>query len=257
MVSYDRRGEEVRGGNEMRIELEKIKNFKDVLVNAEYFLEEIKFELDNDGIRFRGLDKSHVAFLGMNISIDYFDVFDIDEPCSCIVDTQELLKVLKRAKNDDKLIFSFNESDLKLQFIKNDVKRNFKIRQVDMEYDSPQRPNIEYPITFDVNYKQLIDGVKDAELYNDKVTLKTNEYELLLISNGDFGDYKSTIPLLENVGNYDSTFSINWLNKIFKINNLSENITVNMGSDMPLLLEFEDDLGLKVEFLLAPRIETD
>lgn len=240
----------------MNIELENIKNFKDVLVNAEYFLEEIKFELDTDGMRFRGLDKSHIAFLSMNISSDYFDVFSIEEPCSCIVDTQELLKVLKRAKNTDKLIFSFNNSELKLQFI-GEARRTFKIRQVDMEYDAPPRPDIRYPISYDITYKQLIDGVKDAELYNDKVTLQTNGDELSLISDGNFGEYNSKISLLENVGEYSSTFSIAWLNKIFKINGLSDIITVNMGDDMPLLLEFEDDLGLKVEFLLAPRIEMD
>ena len=241
----------------MKIELEDIKNFKDVLVNAEYFLDEIKFELDNDGMRFRGLDKSHIAFIGMEIDKEYFDVFDIEEPCSCIVDTQELLKVLKRAKNNDKLVFSFNNSDLRLQFIKDNVKRNFKIRQVDMEYESPARPNIEYPVSFEINYKQLIDGVKDAELYSDKVKLKTNGEELSLISDGNFGDYKSNISLLDDVGRHSSVFSIAWLNKIFKINSLSDIIKVNMGSDMPLLLEFEDDLGLKVDFLLAPRIETE
>lgn len=246
-----------KGCGNLKIELENIKNFKDVLINAEYFLDEIKFELDNDGMRFRGLDKSRVAFINMIINSEYFDVFEIEEPCSCIVDTQELLKVLKRAKNDDKLIFSFNDSDLKLQFIKKDVKRNFKIRQVDIEYDSPPVPNIEYPAKFEVNYKQLIDGVKDAELYDMKVKFKTNGNNLSLISDGEFGDYKSNIPLLEDIGRYSSVFSISWLNKIFKINKLSDTIIIHIGNNMPLLLEFEDDNGLEVDFLLAPRIEEE
>ena len=241
----------------MKIELENIKNFKDVLINAEYFLEEIKFELDSDGMRFRGLDKSHIAFIGMNIDKEYFDEFELEEPCSCIVDTQELLKVFKRAKNNDKMIFSFNDSDLKFQFINGDVKRSFKIRQVDMEYQSPTRPNIEYPAKFEVNYKQLIDGVKDAELYSDKVKIKTNEYDLSLVADGEFGDYKSKIPLINNVGRYSSIFSIAWLNKIFKINSLSDTVILNMGNNMPLLLELDDGFGLKVDFLLAPRIEEE
>ena len=55
-------------------------------MNTEQFLDEIKFELDSDGMRFRGLDKSHVAFISMIISSDYFTEFDIDLPCYCICD---------------------------------------------------------------------------------------------------------------------------------------------------------------------------
>ena len=241
----------------MKIELEDIKNFKDVLVNVDYFLDEIKFELDRDGLRFRGLDKNHEVFISMIVENDYFNVFEIDVPCSCIVDTHELLKVLKRAKNEDKLIFSFNESNLNLQFIKENVKRNFNIRQIDMEYDSPKRPTIEFPTRFQIKYKNLVDGVKDAGLYDNKVKFKTDGSIFSLISSGDFGDYKSNLTLIEEVNKTSSVFSIEWLNKIFKINHLSDNIIINIGHNMPLLLEMEDRLGLKVEFLLAPRIEED
>lgn len=239
----------------MKIELDNIKNFKNILTNVEYFLEEVKFEVDNDGLRFRGLDKSHIAFIGLNVDNDYFDVFEIEEPQSCIVDTNELVRVLKRAKNDDRMVLTFDESNLKVQFINNNTKRNFKIRQVDMEYDSPAMPKIQYPVSFDVNYKLLIESVKDAELYSDKVKFKTNNYSLLVETVGDVGDYKSELSTLEDLGDYSSIFSIAWLNKLFKINGLSDDIHMSMGNDMPLFLELEDEFGLKVDFLLAPRIE--
>ena len=240
----------------MRIRLDNIQNFKNVLMNTEQFLDEIKFELDSDGMRFRGLDKSHVAFISMIISSDYFTEFDIDLPCYCICDTTELMKVFKRAKNTDELIFSFDDSDLKLEFINGNVKRNFKIRQIDMEYDSPDKPQIDFPCVFEVNSKQLVDGIKDAELYTDKVKFKTNNDIFSVIADGEFGDYKSELELSENVGDFESVFSLGWLNKIFKLD-IGNTVKINMGNTLPLFLEFEDNLGLKAEFLLAPRIESD
>ena len=239
----------------MKIELKNIKNFKNILTNVEYFLEEVKFEVDQDGLRFRGLDKSHVAFIGLYVDKEYFDTFEIDEPQSCIVDTNELVKIIKRAKSNDTLRLSFDESNLKLQFINEDTKRKFQIRQVDMEYDSPAMPKIKYPISFSINYKILMDSVKDAELYSEKVRLRTEEYSLFVETESNSGDYKSELSLLENIGKYKSNFSIVWLNKIFRISGISDEITINMGNDMPLFLELEDEEGLKVDFLLAPRIE--
>lgn len=240
----------------MRIRLDNIQNFKNVLMNTEQFLDEVKFEVDSDGMRFRGLDKSHVAFISMIISSDYFTEFDIYQPCYCICDTTELMKVFKRAKNTDELIFSFDDSDLKLEFINGNVKRNFKIRQIDMEYDSPDKPKIDFPCVFEVNSKQLVDGIKDAELYTDKVKLKTNNDTFSVIADGEFGDYKSELELSENVGDFESVFSLGWLNKIFKLD-IGNTVKINMGNTLPLFLEFEDNLGLKAEFLLAPRIEAD
>lgn len=239
----------------MKIELENIKNFKNILTNVEYFLEEVKFEVDSDGLRFRGLDKSHIAFIGLYVDRDYFDTFDINEPQSCIVDTNELVRIIKRAKSNDTLMLSFEESNLKLQFINEDTKRKFRIRQVDMEYDSPAMPNIEYPISFSINYKLLVDSVKDAELYSEKVRLRTKEYSLFVETDSNSGDYKSELSSLENIGEYMSIFSINWLNNIFKISGISDEISISMGNNMPLFLEMFDGDGLKVDFLLAPRIE--
>ena len=239
----------------MKIGLENIKNFKNILTNVEYFLEEVKFEVDSDGLRFRGLDKSHIAFIGLYVDKDYFDIFEIDEPQSCIVDTNELVRIVKRAKNNDTLILSFDEANLKLQFVNNDTKRNFRIRQVDIEYTSPPMPNIEYPISFNMDYKLLMDSVKDAELYSDKVKLRTNGYHLFVETDSNEGDYRSELTSVEDIGNYMSIFSISWLNKIFKISGISDKITISMGKDMPLFLEFGDENGLKVDFLLAPRIE--
>ena len=86
--------------------------------------------------------------------------------------------------------------------------------------------------------------------------LKTNNDIFSVIAEGEFGDYKSELELSENVGDFESVFSLGWLNKIFKLD-IGNTVKINMGNTLPLFLEFEDNLGLKAEFLLAPRIESD
>lgn len=241
----------------MKFELSGIKNFKNVMIATEQFLQEIKLEADTDGIRFRGLDKSHIAFIGLNIEESYFDEYDCETPDNIVIDTGEFIKVLKRAKNDDILVCEFEEDSLKIIFKNKDTKRTFRIRGIDMEYSSPQMPNIEYPVNINVDYKLLDESLKDSELYSDKVELSTEEYTFHLKSIGEFGEYKSDIDLLQSVGQYKSIFSLDFLKKFFKIGNISNEVQVNMGQEIPLFLKVEDAFGLTVEFLLAPRIETD
>lgn len=241
----------------MKFELSNFKHFKDAMIAAEAILDEIKFEADNDGLRFRGLDRSHIAFMSMNISKDYFDVFDIKTPESCIIDTSELVKVLKRSKTDDIFKFQFDEENVTIQFEGN-ARRTFKIRNIDGEYDSPMMPNIEYPCNVEVNYKQLQEAIKDCDLYDDKLRIKTLEYQIGLSAVGDLGEYEAKIDADGKVNpNLSSVFAISWLKTFFKIGNISESVEINMGKDMPMLLRFIDEYGLTIEFLIAPRIEED
>ncbi len=240
----------------MKFELSGIKNFKTVMIATEQFLQEIKLEADSDGIRFRGLDKSHIAFIGLNIEESYFDEYEIDEPENMIIDTSELIKVLKRAKNDDILTCTFTDDGLKLVFSNDNTKRTFTIRAIDMDYESPSMPNITYPVSLTVDYKTLNELLKDAELYDNKVKFHTKDYDLNLISKGDLGEYQSDIELMNSVGEYESIFGLDFLKNFFKIN-ISKEININMGNDMPIFFELEDEFGLKVDFLLAPRIEED
>ena len=241
----------------MRFELSNFKHFKDAMMISEAMLDEIKFEADNDGLRFRGLDRSHVAFMSMNIGKDYFDVFDIETPESCIIDTSELVKVLKRIKGDDTLHFSFDEENVTIQF-QGQAKRTFKIRNIDQEYDSPSTPNIEYPCTVEVSYKHLLESIKDCDLYDDKLKISTSQYQIGLSAVGDLGDYEAKLDVDDELhGKLSSVFSTSWLKTFFKIGNISDDVEINMGNDMPLLLRFEDEFGLTIQFILAPRIESD
>lgn len=243
----------------MKLELENFKNFKDVLIAAEQFLQEIKIEADRDGLRFRGLDKSHIAFIGMDVKSDYFDSFEIDQPDNCVIDTNELVKILKRSKNSDTLLFEFDNENVKFQFVNEDkgTKRSFNLRQIDIEYDSPTLPQIQYPVKVDIDSKLFDDGLKDCELYSEKVKLQAENENLYLIADGNFGNYKSNLQLYESVNKAESVFSLDFLKRFFKLANLSTELVLEMGNNMPLSLTMEDDDGLKVDFLLAPRIEED
>ena len=57
----------------MRFCLSNVKDFKNIITTAELVLNEIKFEADNDGLRFRGFDGGKTSFFSVDFKKEYFD----------------------------------------------------------------------------------------------------------------------------------------------------------------------------------------
>ena len=79
----------------MKFCLSNFKDFKNILITAEMVLTEIKFEADNDGLRFRGFDGGKTSFFSVDFSKNYFDEYSIEKPETITVDSSELNKVRK------------------------------------------------------------------------------------------------------------------------------------------------------------------
>ena len=239
----------------MKFELSNHKNFKNAMSVAELMIDEVRLECDRDGVRFRGLDRSHIAFINMEIGKDYFEEYEIGQPETCVFDTSEIVKVLKRIKSDDKLIFKSDDENVTLQFI-GESKRTFNIRQIDILYDSPALPNMTYPCSINIEYDKFNESIKDCELYDTKLKATINKEALTISSTGDLGEYLSEILITEDINEeYSSIFSIDWLKNFLKMGKMGDNeINIRLGNNMPIQLRFDDD-EFKTEFMLAPRIE--
>lgn len=235
------------------------KEFKNILSVAEAILTEIKLECDNDGIRFRGLDGSHTSFLEVNFNKSYFSDFRLEELDNIIIDASELNKIFKRIKNDDEITFKIGDDVLTIEVASETNEKTFKLNGIDMEYDSPRMPSIDYPVNVDVNFKEFKENVMDANLYENKLRIKVEDNNLVIFNRGLMGEYESKLKLEQEFEKqYISVFSMDLINRIFKLTTLSDKINISMGTDMPMLMMLSDAFEeINVKFLTAPRIESD
>lgn len=130
----------------LECEITDIRTFKDIIQVTDKIVDEIKITCDNDGMRYSCLDRGHVSFISADFNKDYFFTYNCEEPETLTVDSTELLNILKRAKSNDLLRISHDESNLILTFV-GEATRTFRIRLIDAEYDNPTPPHIEYPVT--------------------------------------------------------------------------------------------------------------
>lgn len=238
----------------MKFCLTNFKDFKNILSTAELVLNEIKFEMDNDGLRFRGFDGGRTSFFFVNFKKEYFDEYSIDEPETIIVDSSEITKVMKRIKNDDDVCVVVDDYSMK---IKVNGKKSFKINALDLDYDSPNLPHIEFPVSTSVDFKDFSDSVNDSSLYSDSFYIQSTDDALVISATGTLGEYESELLVGDELeGGCKSMFRNNLLTSFFKLSNLSSMLSVKLGNQHPILLTVTDELEeVCVELLVAPRIE--
>lgn len=221
-------------------------------------VDEVQMQADSEGLRLDALDRSHITFVHLELKPGLFDEFAIDEPLKINVDTEELMKVLKRAKSDDIVELSVDEGNLIVIF-EGEARRRFKIRLIDIEYEAPSPPDLEYPTEFEVPFILLKNSIQDIEIVSDKIVLTVDADKFIAEAEGEFGDAKIEYLHGEKIDtNAKSIFSLEKIKEMLKADKFTDTISLKLGNDMPLNLALKmiSDEG-ELSFLLAPRIESE
>ena len=242
----------------IRFEISNNKIVKDCLETVCLIIDELVFECDSESIRLRALDKSHITFIDLEWSESMFDMYQCKEPVSFTVDASELLKIIKRIKTNDVLSLGLDEGNLILKY-NGDSTRTFKLRLIDVEYETPTPPTVEYPVTLQIPVDVFNDAIVDAELYGEKISLSVDNDYFITSADGEFGVNHNRYLHGESIGDYvKSTYSIPKIKEMLKGKGLSHEVRLGLGNDLPLTLEYHSPTNdYKLGFLLAPRIETD
>jgi len=221
-------------------------------------VDEVQIQTDSEGFRLDALDRSHITFVHLELKSSLFDEFVCDEPEKINIDTDEFMKVLKRSKSTDRVIMSLDEGNFIITF-EGEAKRTFKIRLIDIEYESPTPPQLNSPTKFEIPFNLLKDSIQDMDLFSDKITLMVDSEKFRASAEGEFGDANIEYIHGEKIETEaKSVFSLEKIREMLKADKFSEMAIINLGTDIPLYLTLRrvDGEG-ELSFLLAPRIESE
>ena len=221
-------------------------------------VDEVQIQTDSEGFRLDALDRSHITFVHLELKSSLFDEFVCDEPEKINIDTDEFRKVLKRSKSTDRVIMSLDEGNFIITF-EGEAKRTFKIRLIDIEYESPTPPQLNSPTKFEIPFNLLKDSIQDMDLFSDKITLMVDSEKFRASAEGEFGDANIEYIHGEKIDTEaKSVFSLEKIREMLKADKFSEMAIINLGTDIPLYLTLRrvDGEG-ELSFLLAPRIESE
>jgi proliferating cell nuclear antigen len=241
--------------------MESAKEFKKVVDTVSTLLDEICFEVDEEGIKAAAMDPSHVALVSLEIPRLSFEEYEADSH-EIGIDLEAFKKVMNRAKSKDKLILELDEEKNKLNVIfENTGKRKFSLALLDLSASSVKVPDIEYPNVIMIKGDAFKEALKDADLFSDYVILKVDEEKFVVHAKGDLNENEaiferdsSAIISLEVKEEAKSAFNLDYLKDMVKGVSSGDIIKIYLGNDMPVKIEYSL-AGVNLTFLLAPRIE--
>jgi proliferating cell nuclear antigen len=222
---------------------------------------EVKLNINSKGFFLRAVDPAHVAMIDLNITNEAFEEYKADD-MELGIDMDKLSGIMKLSTAGDLISLDYDETANRLIVtIGNLVRKMSLIDTAGMP--DPKMPNLNLPAKAIIKASEINRGVKASEAVSDHLAIKVSKDNFELFAEGDTDTVNLKLPKdllveLKSDSNYKSLFSIDYFSNMIKPLKGEDNVTIHLGNDNPIKLEFDiaDKKG-HVKYLLAPRIESE
>ncbi len=124
----------------------------------------------------------------------------------------------------------------------------------------PKVPDLKLPARVDIVVEEFKKVVGLAEKISDAVVLQTDGEAFVMEARGDVDSIRATFPS-DKLVDYDggvarSRFGVEYLKEFCKAAKPKDVLTIHLGNNYPARFTL-DGSGCRVEYILAPRIETE
>jgi proliferating cell nuclear antigen len=241
-----------------KIKSETLKGVVDVVSTL---VDEAKFSISADGLELKAVDPAHVAMVDMKVEKSAFEEFSADET-ELGIDLDKIKEVLRLSRAGD--IIEMEQDEAKNRLVLNVGNITRRMNLVDTAgMSDPKVPNLNLPAKITVTSDELQKGIRAAESVSDHIALNATPEGFEMFSEGDTDSVSLKLPKdllisLECAEKVKSLFPLDYFSNMVRSIPSGSVVTINLGSDYPVKLEFEiaDKKG-SVSYLLAPRIESD
>jgi proliferating cell nuclear antigen len=222
---------------------------------------EVKFNITPKGISLRAVDPAHVAMVDLQVKDKAFEEFKATD-MELGIDMDKLGGIMRLSSTGDMVSLEYDEDTNRLIVkIGNLVRRMGLIDTAGMP--DPKMPNLNLPAKVVLKAAELNQGVRASEAVSDHLALTVNKDNFELFAEGDTDTVnlklpKNMVEAITATGKCKSLFSIDYFSNMIKPVRGEDPITIQMGNDNPIRVEF--DIAEKkghVTYLLAPRIESE
>jgi len=234
--------------------LRTTKEFKTAISSIQGLIEEATFFVNKDGMKFRGLEPSHVRYLEVTFPADRFLRFNVENELKFTIKPNDFLEVVKRAKDGDEITIEVENENSPLN-VHIEGKKHFVLSLISIEHDAPT-PHFKFQSKTVMPYANFSDYVKDIAVVGYNFVIEIVGGKMKLSGKGDRGKVEieaegSTQAQEEKI---KSEFTIEFLEEAIKtFGTAFESITVETGNNMPLSLTLESPAMGSIQYVQAHK----
>jgi len=229
-----------------------------VITGISKVIKEGVFKADEDGLRLRAMDPSHVIMVDLNFPSSSFSEYEASGE-RIPLNLEELGKVLRRARSNDVLELYLEEDLLNIVFERGLVRR-FGLPLIELEEGELGEPRVEFKAMAKMGAGHFREAIRDIEMVGDNLTMSTDGMALTLSNESDTGRAEVVLTResglllsLESEGEQTSNYSLDYIAEILPAAQKADFVTIQFSTDMPCKITFELPQGGWLSAYVAPR----
>lgn len=224
-------------------------------------VQEAKIQISKDGISLRAVDPAHVAMVELSIGAKAFESFEGSD-LELGLDLDKFKDILKLAGASDTVRMEYKKDSHRLVFTMGKLVRRMSLVDT-ASLPDPKVPNLNLPNKVTMQVDELLRALKGCETVSDHIQVTVDKEGFKILAEGDQDSLdlnlaKEDLVSLEAAEKTRSMYSLDYFLNMAKAVKTGENVTLNLGTDYPVKIEFDmAGGGGHCVYLLAPRIESD
>ncbi|EMA17291.1 DNA polymerase sliding clamp [Haloarcula marismortui ATCC 33799] len=224
-------------------------------------VDEAKIRIDDDGLNIRAVDPANVQMVDGSLSSLAFESYNA-EMGVIGVNLSRLNSILGNANKSDLVHFQLDPEVRKLTITIENLEFTMALIDPDSIRQEPELPDLSLDAKVIIEGSEFRDAIKAVNMVADHTLFSYDHGHAEIYGEGDTDD--ATIDLSDNDGVHDITahdagdslFSLDYLKNFKKMVNKDTMVTVRVGDDFPMMVEFGlKDGHIQIDGMLAPRIQ--
>lgn len=224
-------------------------------------LQDCTASISKKGIFIQSMDSSHVCLVSITWPSGAFASYFCEGDTLVGIHVGNLLRILKCCNKSDTVTLSIEEStsDAMTVSFKDDSRTaSFSMKLMTRDDEQMSVPEMEYAASISMDSQDFQGACRDLSIISDTTTISVTSKGLSFSSSGDIGEAHLVYENVERMGTSEisQSFSLRYLNSFAKGTILASKVALKMSSDMPIVIEFVNDVCY-ISFYLAPKIDDD
>ncbi|CAN6233033.1 unnamed protein product [Urochloa humidicola] len=246
---------------------------KKVLEAIRELVTDANFDCSGTGFSLQAMDSSHVALVALLLRAEGFEHYRCDRNLSMGMNLNNMAKMLRCAGNDDIITIKADDGSDTVTFMfespKQDKIADFEMKLMDIDSEHLGIPDSEYQAIVRMPSAEFQRICKDLSSIGDTVVISVTKEGVKFSTSGEIGsanivcrqnqtvDKPEEATIIEMQEPVSLTFALRYMNSFTKASSLSDQVTISLSSELPVVVEYKiAEMGY-IRFYLAPKIEED
>ncbi|KAG8706861.1 proliferating cell nuclear antigen [Ceratobasidium sp. 395] len=169
--------------------LEQAVTLKKLLDAIKELVTDANFECGDEGLKLQAMDNSHVALVSVQLEPEGFEKYRCDRPMPLGVNLGSLTKVLKCAKDDDRVTLKASDNADVLNLVyearNSDRIAEYEMKLMEIEIDTLGIPDTDYDATVVMQSAEFARIVRDLSALGESVRIEVTKEGIRFSADGE------------------------------------------------------------------------